>query len=107
MQENRRIGRGRRGLFARVLERRRLEAAPAQAEDAPSTAEGGGAGLEANRIAALESRLDHLESLVEGLQDAIHRDAVRREREIEDLEHKTAPDQISRSLAEYDRRHGL
>ncbi len=107
MQENRRIGRARRGLFARVLERRRLEATPAEAEDGPNAAEGEAAGPEADRIAALESRLDRLESLVEGLQDAIHRDAVRREREIEDLEQKTAPHQMSRSLAEHDRRHGL
>ena len=106
MQENRRIGRARRGLFARVLERRRLEASPAKAEDAPNAAEVVG-GPEADRIAALESRLDRLESLVEGLQDAIHRDAVRREREIDNLEQKTAPHRISRSLAEYDRRHGL
>ena len=107
MQENRRIGRARRGLFARVLERQRVEAATAQAEDGPDAAEDGAAGPEADRIVALESRLDRLESLVEGLQDAIHRDAVRREREIDNLEQKTAPHRISRSLAEYDRRHGL
>jgi hypothetical protein len=104
MRENRRVGRGRLGLFARVLERRRLEAT---AEDAPNAAEVGAGIPEADRIAALESRLDRLESLIEGLQDAMHRGAVRREREIQDLEQKTAPDQISRSLAEHARRHGL
>jgi hypothetical protein len=107
MQSNRRLGRGRRGLFARVLERRRLEATSPQAEHAPNGAEVGAGGPEADRIAALESRLDRLESLVEGLQDAMYRDAVRRGREIQDLEQKTAPDQMSRSLAEHDRRHGL
>jgi hypothetical protein len=107
MQSNRRLGRGRRGLFARVLERRRIEATSAQTEDAPNGAEVEAAGPEADRIAALESRLDRLESLVEGLQDAMYRDAVRRGREIQDLEQKTAPDQMSRSLAEHDRRHGL
>ena len=35
------------------------------------------------------TRLDRLESLVEGLQDAMYRDAVRRGREIQDLEQKT------------------
>ena len=104
MRENRRIGRGRLGLFARVLERRRLEAT---AEDAPNAAEVEAGIPEADRIAALESRLDHLEALIEGLQDAMHRGAVRREREIQDLEQKTTPDQMSRSLAEHARQHGL
>ncbi len=90
-----------------MLERRRLEATSAQPEDAPNAAEVGAGGPEADRIAALESRLDRLESLVEGLQDAMYRDAVRREREIQDLEQQTTPDQMSRSLAEHDRRHGL
>ena len=90
-----------------MVERRRLEATSAEAEDEPNAAEVGAAGPEADRIAALESRLDRLESLVEGLQDATYRDAVRRGREIEDLEQKTTPGQMSRSLAEHDRRHGL
>jgi hypothetical protein len=107
MQQNRRLGRGRRGLFARVLERRRLEATSGQAEDAPNTPEVAAGGTEEDRIAALESRLDRLESLVEGLQDAMYRDAVRREGELQNLEQKTAPDEMSRSLAEHARRHGL
>jgi hypothetical protein len=103
MPENRRFDRARRGLFARVIERRRLEGppppdeGPASLRDDPQDA----------RIAALEGRLNHLESLVEGLQDAVHRDSARHEREIRDLAEKTGPEQMSRSLAEHNREHGL
>jgi hypothetical protein len=104
MPESRRISRGRRGLLARVLERRRLEATPSPAED-PTTTEVEADGRQVDRIAALESRLDNLESLIEGLQETVHRDAVRREREIQELEQKIARARMSRSLAEDGRRH--
>jgi hypothetical protein len=107
MPENRRNDRGRRGLFARVLERRRLEKAPAPDGGAAGLRDPADAGRHGERIAALESRLSHLESLLEGLQDAVHRDSVRREREIQELEQKTAPARMSRSLAEHDRERGL
>jgi len=105
--EQGRSDRGRRGLFARVIERRRLERSPAADEDAASRLEERGSDPHDRRITALESRLDHLESLVEGLQDAVHRDSARHEREIRDLGEKTDPGQMSRSLAEHDREHGL
>jgi uncharacterized coiled-coil protein SlyX len=105
--EHRRSDRGRRGLFARVIERRRLEKTPTANEEAASRLDEGSSDLLDRRIASLESRLDHLESLVEGLQDAVHRDSARHEREIRDLEERTAPGQMSRSLAEHDREHGL
>jgi hypothetical protein len=106
MAENRDTGGGRRGLFARVMERRRLEAS-SSAEEATPEAEAESGDPYGDRIAALESRLDHLESLVEGLQDAMHRDSVRREQEIQALEQKTSPAWIARSLAEHDRERGL
>jgi hypothetical protein len=41
------------------------------------------------------------------MQDAVHRDSARHEREIRDLDKKTAPGQMSRSLAEHSRERGL
>ena len=104
-REETRSGRSRRGLLARVIERRRREKGPdggrAGPQDSTDTAP------RDERIAALESRLDHLESLVEGLQDAVHRDVMRHDRELRELEQKTEASEIARSLAEHDRRHGF
>lgn len=107
MAESRRSERGRRGLFARVIERRRLESSPAAEEGGANVRDQPDASPLAERIASVESRLDHLESLVEGLQDAVHRDSARHEREIRDLEEKTAPGPMTRSIAEHNREHGL
>jgi uncharacterized coiled-coil protein SlyX len=107
MAENRRFDRARRGLFARVIERRRLENPPPPDEGAVSLRDDPHADPQDARIASLETRLDHLESLVEGLQDAVHRDSARHEREIRDLDEKTDPGQMSRSIAEHNREHGL
>jgi uncharacterized coiled-coil protein SlyX len=90
-----------------VIERRRLENPPRPDEGAASLRDDRDADPHDARIAALESRLDHLESLVEGLQDAVHRDSARHEREIRDLGEKTDPGRMSRSLAEHNREHGL
>jgi uncharacterized coiled-coil protein SlyX len=59
------------------------------------------------RIEALERRVSHLESLLEGLQDAVHRDAVRRDHEAARLERKTEPDELARALDRDARRRGL
>jgi len=57
--------------------------------------------------AALQARLDHLESLVEGLQDAVHRQAVRHHEELEELRRRLEPSEIARALTEDARRRGL
>jgi cell division protein FtsB len=59
------------------------------------------------RIEALERRVNQLEELLEGLQDAVHRDAVRRDEEAARLERKTQPDELARSLSREARRRGL
>ena len=131
MGSHRRTDPARRGLLARVIERRRLDRAPspdesdaatadeknlpspeAESARAPEPAPGSepgppAAGGQDERIAAIESRLDHLEFLIEGLQDAVHRDSTRHEREIRDLEQRTDPSEMSRSLAEHERQRGL
>ena len=62
---------------------------------------------QAEHLRRLEQRLEHLEALVEGLQDAVHRDAVRHEERIAELEHKTQPEAIAKALSDDARRRGL
>jgi uncharacterized coiled-coil protein SlyX len=59
------------------------------------------------RIEALERRLGRLEGLLEGLQDAVHRESVRRDEQAAHLERKTEPPEIARALSEDARRRGL
>jgi uncharacterized coiled-coil protein SlyX len=60
-----------------------------------------------SRIESLERRVDQIESLVEGLQDAVHREWVRHDKQAADLERKTEPGQIARALSEDARKRGL
>jgi uncharacterized coiled-coil protein SlyX len=59
------------------------------------------------RLTTLERRVADLEALLEGLQDSVHREAVRREGDIEELRRKTHPGEIARALGEHGRKHGL
>ena len=81
-----RLGRGRR--------------APDAAPQAPD------AGHE-RRITVLEGRIDQLEALLEGLQDAVHRESVREGGRIEALEKRSEPSEISRALSREARERGL
>jgi hypothetical protein len=55
----------------------------------------------------LERRVNQVEAQVEGLQDAVHRDAVRRDERLATLERKTEPEEIARSLSRDARARGL
>jgi hypothetical protein len=86
-----------------VVHLRRHEAAEADAQadaqaDEPTDAE---------RIRALEDRVRYLETLVEGLQDSVHRESVRREKQINALESKTDPGAITRALSREARERGI
>jgi hypothetical protein len=59
------------------------------------------------RVGQLEQRVDRLEAQLEGLQDAVHRDALRRDDQHASLERKTEPDEMARSLTRDARRRGL
>ena len=59
------------------------------------------------RLERLEARLGHLESLVEGLQDAVHRDSIRHEERMAELERKTEPEALAKALDDDARRRGL
>ena len=57
--------------------------------------------------ARLEQRVMELEAVVEGLQDAVHRESRRFDALIDALQRKTEPAEIARALGEDARRRGL
>jgi hypothetical protein len=59
------------------------------------------------RIDELQRRVNQLEAELEGLQDAVYRDAVRRDEQHARLEKKTEPSEMARSLNRDARRRGL
>ena len=59
------------------------------------------------RLETLEARTEHLELVLEGLQDAVHRRAVREDESIGELRRRTEPDQIARDLSRNARKRGL
>jgi hypothetical protein len=56
---------------------------------------------------SLEERIVRLESVVEGLQDALYREALRHNEHIDELRARTEPGEIARALSEDARRRGL
>jgi hypothetical protein len=58
-------------------------------------------------VETLEARVDHLEAELEGLQDALYRQAVLEGEHVEELRRRTTPEQLSRDLSEDARRRGL
>jgi hypothetical protein len=59
------------------------------------------------RLEVVERRVSDLEELVEGLQDAVHRESVRRDEEAARLQRRTAPGEMARALSEDARKRGL
>jgi hypothetical protein len=59
------------------------------------------------RVDELARRVDQLEAQLEGLQDAVHRDAVRRDEKEARIERKTEPSEMARSLSRDARSRGL
>jgi uncharacterized coiled-coil protein SlyX len=59
------------------------------------------------RLENVEQRLGHLEAMIEGLQDAVHRESVRQEREIDQLRKSSEPAQIRRALGRDARERGI
>jgi len=51
--------------------------------------------------------VERLESVVEGLQDAVYRQAQQHDRDLEELRRRTEPTEIARALSEDARRRGL
>jgi hypothetical protein len=59
------------------------------------------------RLDQLEQRLEHVEAMVEGLQDAVHRDSVRHEERMSELERRTEPEALAKTLSDDARKRGL
>jgi hypothetical protein len=93
------VGR-RAGILGRVVQLTRGRRAAGVAAQEPV------AGHE-RRIQVLEHRVDELEALIEGLQDAVHRESVRDHERIAALEKRTEPAEISRALSRDARERGL
>ncbi len=55
----------------------------------------------------LEVRIERLEAVVEGLQDAIHRQAVLSDERLDELGKRTEPHQLARALSQDARKRGL
>lgn len=88
-------------MVARIRQIRR--AASSAAERAKSA----NAEPEPDRVGALEARITHLEQLVQGLQDSVHRDAVRQSKRIAELEAQIEPAALTRALSKDARDRGL
>jgi predicted nucleic acid-binding Zn-ribbon protein len=59
------------------------------------------------RLQRIEQRVEHLEALVEGLQDAVHRDSLRHEERMTEIERKTDPEILAKALSDDARRRGI
>jgi hypothetical protein len=91
-------------LVERLGELRRRRTPPPAAESGQEPAFVFG---DPGRVAILEARIEHLEAALEGLQDAVDRQAVLQDERIADLRRRTEPDEMARSLSEDARRRGL
>ena len=89
------------GLLDRVkgLLRHAVEPAPREAPEPRIPDEPG--------LEALRERVHRLETMVEGLQDALYRQAVREDERIEELRARLEPEAIARALSADARRRGL
>jgi vacuolar-type H+-ATPase subunit I/STV1 len=89
-----------RGLLDRVIQQRRGAGRKAPAPERTEVDRD-------RRIRELTERVEQLEALVEGLQDSIHRELTRHEKEIGSLGDKTQPAEMTRALGKYSQERGL
>jgi hypothetical protein len=59
------------------------------------------------RLEALAARVEHLEAALEGLQDALYRQAQREDESLAELRQRTEPGRIAQELSADARRRGL
>ena len=59
------------------------------------------------RLETLEAQIKHQEAALEGLQDAVYRQAVLEEEKIGEVRRQMAPEQMARELSRDARRRGL
>jgi hypothetical protein len=88
---------GIRAAVIRLWRRRSAERSSSRSRDA---------GWE-QRLETLAARVEHLEAQLEGLQDAVYRQAVLEQENIGELRRRTEPEQLARDLGQDARRRGL
>ena len=59
------------------------------------------------QLVEIQKRLAHLEAELEGLQDAVHRESVRQDKQIHSLIESTQPAAVARALSDDARRRGV
>ncbi len=92
--------RGREVLIERIRQMRRTVGA---GEPAP----GRGVDSEPDRVRRLETRIEALESLVQGLQDSVHRESSRQAKQIAELDARMQPAVLGKALSDDARARGL
>jgi uncharacterized coiled-coil protein SlyX len=85
-------------MLDRVIGLRRRRARDEKARGAPDAAD---------PVKALEQRVSHLEAMIEGLQDAVHRESKRTNEQLDDLRRRTEPSELRRALSRDARERGL
>jgi uncharacterized coiled-coil protein SlyX len=60
-----------------------------------------------DRVPALERRIAHLEQMIEGLQDAVHRETVRTQHRLDEIARELEPAELTRKLSKDARERGL
>jgi uncharacterized coiled-coil protein SlyX len=60
-----------------------------------------------DRVPALERRIAHLEQMIEGLQDAVHRETVRTQNRLDEIARELEPAELTRKLSKDARERGL
>lgn len=60
-----------------------------------------------DRLRTVEARVEHLESLLQGLQDSVHRESSRHDKRIADLEARIQPGALGKAISDDARARGL
>lgn len=93
--------RERERLINRIRQIRRVSKAADEAARPPAAAG------PRDQLQVLEARITHLESLVQGLQDSVHRESSRQAKRIADLEARIQPGVLGKALSDDARARGL
>jgi hypothetical protein len=91
----------RESLIGRIRQIRRT----AQAD--PGPAGSGGVDPRQDELQALDARMTHLEQQLQGLQDSVHREALRQGKRLTDLEARIEPGALNQALTKDARERGL
>jgi hypothetical protein len=93
--------RERESLVARIRHIRRVAAAASKPDRAAVI------NPQQDELGALEIRVAHLEQLVEGLQDSVHRESLRHDKVLAELEARIQPAAMGAALDKDARNRGL